>query len=205
MTDSQGSLFRYFARQENEPLPPLHLIKIGQWPSLADFQLGELKQFDEGMTSSQRSEYVRAIQCSAHGFHVAACVHFRRVFESVLAEARLQYMTANTLKDWPEFDVARTDHRIRLLRDNMPKFMSEHPHLYGILSVAVHELTEDQCAKELLLLERAIRLIVYDRVTQARIRTERAEVSRLLAQSVDAHMNPQQTSKEGNGGDKVTC
>lgn len=63
--------------------------------------------------------------------------------------------------------------------------MSEHPHLYGVPSLGMHELTEGQCADELPMLRKAIELILYDRVNEARRKRHRDAVSKLLAQSVD--------------------
>ncbi|WP_140636168.1 hypothetical protein [Methylibium rhizosphaerae] len=176
-----------FSKGALAQLDPTCLVKIGQWPSLTDFQLGNLSNFDEGMSRQQRKEFVRGTNCAAHGFFVASCVYFRRVFESVLLEARAEYMSRHNLEQWPEFDRARTDERIALLREHLPKFMSEHPHLYSVLSLGVHELTEDQCQREVPMLRSAIELIMQDRVTEVRQRRQREQVSKLLAQAIDRH------------------
>lgn len=178
-------------RLEGKKAPPdlVWLVKIGQHPSLTDFQLGDLREFEEGMTKEQRKEFVRATNSTAHGFFVAACVYFRRVFESVLKEAKIEYMKQHSKSAWPEFEQARTDERIRLLREHLPPFMSEHPELYGVLSLGVHELTEEQCAGELPMLRQAIELIMRDRVTLARQKRQRGDVAKLLAKSVDRHKN----------------
>ncbi len=163
------------------------LIKIGQYPSLTDFQIGELADFEEGMSKTERREFIRATNCTAHGFNVAACVYFRRIFESVLKEGRSGYMLQHSLTEWLEFDSARTDERIKLLRDHLPNFLTDHPQLYGLLSLGVHELSEEECAVELPMLRNAIELIFRDRVTAARHRRERQEVSKLVAQAVNRH------------------
>jgi hypothetical protein len=183
------SAFDYiqFKTGEGLELAPTLLVKVGQYPSLTDFQLGDLTEFEDGMSKQQRREFVRATNSAAHGFNVAACVYFRRVFESVLMEARDEYMTQHGLIEWLEFKDARTDERIRLLREHLPRFMSEHPQLYGVLSLGVHELTEEQCAAELPMLRKAIELIMRDRVTGARQKREREEVSKLVAQAVGRH------------------
>lgn len=183
------SAFDYiqFKTGEGIELDPTLLVKVGQYPSLTDFQLGDLTEFEDGMSKQQRREFVRATNSAAHGFNVAACVYFRRVFESVLMEARDEYMAQHGLTKWQEFKDARTDERIRMLREHLPRFMSEHPQLYGVLSLGVHELTEEQCAAELPMLRKAIELIMRDRVTGARQKREREEVSKLVAQAVGRH------------------
>jgi hypothetical protein len=85
------------------------------------------------------------------------------------------------MKDWPEFDTGRMDKKIRLLRNHLPKFVSEHSQLYGMLSIGVHELTEGQCAAELPMLRKAIELIVRDRITADRAKKERDDLSKLVA------------------------
>lgn len=176
-----------FNRGEGAKPAPTFIVKVGQHPSLTDFQLGDLTEFEDGMSKEQRREFVRATNCAAHGFNVAACVYLRRVFEGVLLEARDEYMRQHALTDWQAFRDARTDERIRLLREHLPSFMSEHPQIYGILSLGVHELTEEQCAAEMPMLRKAIELIMRDRVTAARQRREREEVSKLVAQAVNRH------------------
>jgi hypothetical protein len=143
-------------------------IKIGQSPSITDFKLGDLSEFKQGMSIEQRREFVRATNAAAHGFNVAACIYYRRVFESVLLEASKEHMSKHGMDEWPEFKVARTDERIRLVKECLPQFMSEHPQLYGVLSLGVHELSEEQCAAELPMFRKAIELIMRDRVTVAR-------------------------------------
>jgi hypothetical protein len=159
------------------------ITKVGQSPSLTDFQKGDLSGFDDAMSKEQRTEFVRAINCAAHGFSVAACVYYRRVFESVLVESRDAHMKSAGMTEWPEFRAARTDERIKLLKDELPAFLSEHPHLYGILSLGVHELSEAECAAELPMLRQAIQLIFEDRKIEMQKRKTREAVSKMISQS----------------------
>lgn len=169
----------------------VELMKVGQFPSLSDIQIGTLKQYEEGMTGQQRREFVRAINTSAHGFNVAACVHYRRVFESVLFDARDELMKETGAAKWPEFDRMRTDERISALKAYLPQFMVEHPHLYGILSKGVHELTEEECGEAMPVLRQAIELMIEDRVDAKRRAKRRALASVMLAKTVDKHKDVQ--------------
>jgi hypothetical protein len=161
------------------------LVKVGQWPSLTDFQIGDLAEFEDGMTKDQRKEFVRAINTAAHGFSVAACVYYRRIFEGVLADAKKILLAARGPDALPDFDRLRTDEKIAALRDFLPPFMAEHPHIYGILSKGVHELTEEECAAEMPTLREAIELIMHERVEEVRKQKRKGAASRLLAQSVN--------------------
>lgn len=161
-------------------------VKFGQWPSLTDFQVGNLTPLEEGLSKLQRKEFVRAINCAAHGFNVAACVYYRRVFESVMDEAREKCMEAKGMKEWPEYQSAASGERIQLLVGFLPEFMTEHPHLYRILSIGVHQLTEEDCKKEMPMLRQAMELIFEDKVAQVRKEKQRLAVSKMLSQSSSA-------------------
>lgn len=180
-------LNRMAKMDEREPLPPTKVVKVGQYPSLSDIQLGTLKDYEEGMTVQQRKEFVRAINTSAHGFNVAACVHYRRVFESVLFEARDAKLQAEGKAEWPDFEKLRTDERIAALREYLPQFMVEHPHLYAILSKGVHGLTEEECGAAMPVLRQAIELMLQDKVDAIRKERRRAAASTLLAQTANKH------------------
>lgn len=174
-------------KEEQKPLPPTVVMKIGQYPSLSDIQLGTLKEYEEGMSVQQRKEFVRAINTSAHGFNVAACVHYRRVFESVLFEARDAMMKDTGRADWPEFDRLRTDEKIAEVRAYLPQFMVDHPHLYSILSKGVHELTEEECGEAMPTLRQSIELMLQDKVDAIRREKRRQSASAMLARTVDKH------------------
>lgn len=173
------------AGHEKKPVPPTCILKIGQYPSLSDIQIGTLDEYEEGMTKQQRNEFVRAINTSAHGFNVAACVHYRRVFESILFEAREAKQTVEGMSTWPEFEGLKTTERIAALKDYLPEFMVEHPHLYSILSKGVHELTEEECGDAMPILRQSIELMIQDKVEAIRKEKRRLAASRLIAQTVD--------------------
>lgn len=163
------------------------VTKIGQFPSMTDIELGDLKEFDDSLPKAMRKEFVKAINCAAHGFSVAACVYYRRIFESILVEARDEHMRRLSLTAWPEFERGRTDERIRMLRGHLPDFVVDHPHLYGLLSKGVHELSEKDCADEMPTLRGAMELVLRDRSAKTKERKQRDDVAKLLAQATDRH------------------
>ncbi|WP_284620099.1 hypothetical protein [Aquabacterium humicola] len=172
---------------EGDTLYDRSLSKIGQHPSLTDFQLGDLGEFESAMTKTQRREFVQAINSAAHGYSVAACTYLRRVFEQLLKEARDAHIAEHGLKDWPEFRAAKTDERIKLVRDRLPAFLSEHPQLYGLLSLGVHELSDEECAREFPLLRQAIELIFTEKANAARREKARLAAQKLIDQAGDRY------------------
>jgi hypothetical protein len=159
------------------------ITKVGQYPSLRDFAAGDIKKF-ASISHSLRREFVQAINTGAHGFNVAACVHYRRVFEGLLNEVRDEHLEESGQLSWPEFDDGNTSDKIRLLGHRLPEFLREHPHLYRLLSVGVHQLSEDECAEELPVVRQAIELVLEDRVAQIEQRRRRTETQKLLADSL---------------------
>lgn len=159
--------------------------KIGQYPSLADFAAGDIEKYAI-LSHELRGEFKRAINTSAHGFNVAACVHYRRVFERILSEVRDEHLQDTEQTTWPEFDQANTEAKVKLLGDRLPDFLREHPHLYRILSIGVHQLTEEECAAEMSFLRKAIELVLEDRTSAINKRKQREELAKMLAQRADA-------------------
>ena len=77
------------------------VTKICQFPTMTDIELGDLKQFDEALSKPMRKEFIKAINCAAHGFSVAACVYYRRIFENILVEGRDDTCSGSRLRSGP--------------------------------------------------------------------------------------------------------
>lgn len=139
------------------------LIKIGQYPSLADIAIGDTSQFDKALGKNRLHELNKAIGLAAHGVGIGAYVYLRRVFESLVEEA---HDKAISKPGWIEEDYERSKmkEKVSLLRDFLPEFVVQHPEMYGILSRGVHELTEEECLKYFEALKSAILVIAEDRL-----------------------------------------
>lgn len=179
----------YEANESKEGANP-YIVKIGQNPSLADFESGDLSGLENGLTKEQRGDFLRAIRTASHGFFVAACVYYRRVFESIIDDAKQEHMKKHELEQWPEYEnTTSTADRIKLLKSELPTFLTDHPHLYKLLSIGVHTLTEQECGQEILNIRQAIEHIVRNRITLQQQEEESVALSRFLSQSVDKHTN----------------
>jgi hypothetical protein len=166
------------------------IVKIGQTPSLADFESGDLSGLEKGLTQTQRDDFVRAIRTASHGFYIAACVYYRRVFESIIEDAKQSYMSKHGLTVWSEFeDASSTADRIKLLKSELPGFLFEHPHFYKLLSMAVHTLTEKECGEEIQKIKETIEHIVRDRIIQRERADQQAALSKFISQAIDKHAN----------------
>lgn len=143
------------------------LIKVGQYPSLADFDSPDTEQYRKVLDKQDYDDLRRAIGLSAHGIGVGAFVYLRRIFENLMEEAHLE---AKGQAGWDEdlYDRGRVDEKIQLLKTHLPPAMVEMKALYPILSKGVHTLSEEVCLKHFPPLRIGIELILDQKIEQIR-------------------------------------
>lgn len=139
------------------------IIKIGQYPSLADIAIGDTSQFEKALGEKRLNELNKAIGLAAHGVGIGAYVYLRRVFESLIEEA---HSKATSKDGWSEeeYEKSRMKEKVSLLRDFLPEFIVKHPEMYSILSLGIHELNEEDCLKYFEALKSAILVIAEDKL-----------------------------------------
>ncbi len=118
--------------------------KIGQYPSVADLTVPELKEYRKVASKEDIDELKRAIGLNAHGIGVGSYVYLRRIFERMIDSAGKKAIEQNkidekTLKD------AHIEDKIRMLADYLPKSLVDNKAFYGIVSKGIHEMSEDDC------------------------------------------------------------
>jgi hypothetical protein len=69
------------------------IMKIGQYPSLADLQGVEIKKYRKTLGDAKYAEFNRAIGLSAHGVGIGAFVYLRRIFESLFKKSVLSWVS----------------------------------------------------------------------------------------------------------------
>ena len=119
--------------------------KVGQFPSVADFQIPQAQTYRKILDEEQYKEFTRGIGLAAHGVGIGSFVYLRRVFENLIEEAHTKAQAEN--KEFPneEYLKARMDEKIKMVKDYLPDFLVENRSLYAILSTGIHDLTEDEC------------------------------------------------------------
>ena len=122
------------------------IIKVGQYPALADLAIGDISKFKEVLGEARLRELNKAIGLAAHGVGIGSYVYLRRVFESLIEEA---HDKAQKKTEWneEEYRKGRMKEKVSMLKNFLPEFILQHPELYSVLSIGVHELTEEQCLK----------------------------------------------------------
>lgn len=120
-------------------------IKIGQWPSMADLAFGELKTIDRSLDPVDRSELGKALGLFSHDAAIGAFAYLRRVFERMIERAYdRQAEAGEPIKD---FSGLPMDKKVAALAGELPEMAVRNSKVFSVLSLGLHELTEEQCAK----------------------------------------------------------
>ncbi|MVT69939.1 hypothetical protein GPL21_33160 [Bradyrhizobium pachyrhizi] len=154
--------------------------KVGQFPTQADIELGNVAELRKVATGEDAAELVRAIGLAAHGVGIGAFVYLRRVFERVI---RRRFGEVREARGWPEnaLEGKRMDECIEMMRDHLPDFLVKNRRLYGILSLHIHELTEDDCRDFFDVAIKSIKFILRDEQRKREEEAERRELQAAIA------------------------
>lgn len=150
--------------------------KVGQWPSLVMTLAGETQRYRSGLTDHDRKEYSSAVMLAAHGNHIAAFVHLRRIFENLIEKRFTDY---KAIDGWPDDALKgkRMDEKIKFLSTHLPSFLVEHSQIYSILSVGIHSLTEEDCEIHFDVVRKGILMVLEEDKELRRVLEERSALS----------------------------
>lgn len=145
--------------------------KIGQTPPLADLAMPDLRKYRAVLGDERFRELTRAIGLATHGVGVGAFVYLRRIFESLIEDARSD---ASKAADWDNdaYLSSRMAEKIVMLKGHLPEFLVENKALYSVLSVGVHTLSEEECLNAFPVVRLGIELIL-DGLLEQRERLEK--------------------------------
>lgn len=140
--------------------------KIGQYPSLADLNTYDVRQYSAVLSKGDFREFTKAIGLAAHGVGVGSFVYLRRIFENLVDAA---YQIAKTDSGWDEdaYQNGRMAERIQLLAGHLPEFLVENRSMYKILSQGIHELTENECLAAFPVVKMGIELVLDEKLAAA--------------------------------------
>jgi hypothetical protein len=141
------------------------LTKIGQFPSMADFSIGEIQQYRKALNESDMKSLSTAIGLHAHGVGAGAFIYLRRIFESLVEQAHVQALTD---PDWDEdaYKLMRMAERLQALKLHLPEVLVRNSSLYSILSEHLHSLSEDECLANFEVVLQGIFVIADERLVQ---------------------------------------
>ncbi|WP_404426096.1 hypothetical protein [Thalassospira australica] len=122
------------------------LVKVGQFPSIADLHSGDLSKYRIVLDKESSSEFYKANGLSAHGVGVGAFVYLRRVLERMVSTRAENAISAGVV-DRAQYEGARFAEKIKMLEGWLPDILVNNTKVYSILSKGVHELEEQECLK----------------------------------------------------------
>lgn len=159
-----GDVLRYFCAYDSNSK---NLLKIGQFPSVAEIHIHEIKQYNKLLPQEKLKEFTRAIGLAANGVGIGSFVYLRRIFEFLIYQAYQKAITESNVTE-SEFQKARMDNKIDLLKNYLPSFLAEHKELYSVLSIGIHELDENTCLQHFDTLRVGIEIILDEKVEELR-------------------------------------
>jgi len=151
--------------------------KIGQFPSVADFQIPQAKKYRKILGENQYKELTRGIGVAAHGVGIGSFVYLRRIFENLIDEAHVKSQAEDEKFSNEEYLAARMDDKIKMVKNYLPEFLVENRSLYAILSKGIHDLSEDECLKYFDTVKIGIEQILDEKIIQKE-RVEKAMKAR---------------------------
>lgn len=160
--------------------------KIGQLPSKLDLVSKGIRKYQK-LAPNDAKELHSAAICTSSGFHVAAFVYLRRVFERRL---EIAHDAAKSDTGWDEstYDPQmRMADRIKSLQNHLPEFLVTNRKIYSILSKGIHELTEEECRDAFSTMEVGITLILDEELEKKAREAKLASVENDLAKLHEKH------------------
>lgn len=155
------------------------LIKVGQFPSVADIHIGQVKQYDKVLEKPILREFTKAIGLAANGVGIGSFVYLRRIFENLVFQAFDEAKKDGAAID--HFESLRMEEKIKVLKGYLPSFIVENNSVYGILSKGIHELTEEDCLAYFDCMRQSIELILDERLEQLEKKKKMAEVKKTIS------------------------
>lgn len=143
------------------------ITKVGQFPSVADFQIPQVENYRKILNEELYKEFTRGIGLSAHGVGIGSFVYLRRIFEKLIEEAHIKaYMELKEKFDNKLYENTKMNEKIKLLKDYLPEFLVDNSSLYSILSKGIHELSEDECLQYFETVKIGIEQILDEKIIQ---------------------------------------
>lgn len=133
--------------------------KVGQFPTIADLEISQLKKYSKVFNKNDKRELVKAIGLASNGVGVGSFVYLRRIFENLIIK---HYEIARQAPEWndDEYQKSRMAEKIGMLKDFLPEFVVKNKQIYSIVSKGIHELEEQECLEYFPVIKDAIILIL---------------------------------------------
>jgi hypothetical protein len=152
--------------------------KIGQSPQHAELAAGRLKAISKIAAKIDVLELRRAVGLRGYDVSIGAFVYLRRVFERIIDRAWKSASDAGEVL--PDPMSLRMGEKVKALSDHLPEIVVSNANVYGILSLGLHELTEEDCARAYPVVEESIIAMLED----AHAHVQKKKRDKLLAANI---------------------
>lgn len=158
----------------------MEIQKIGQFPSLADIENNKHEIHRKNMSPIDSKELYKAIGLAAHGVGIGSFVYLRRIMERIIME---KFNENKGMKGWNEqqFESKRIGERIEFLKEYLPEFLVSNKKIHSILSLGIHQLSEEQCIAIFNVLKRSIIYILEEDIRKKERLTSHQELENAIA------------------------
>lgn len=156
------------------------LTKVGQYPSVADLHINEIKKYNKLLGPDKQREFTRAMGLAANGVGIGSFVYLRRIFEFLISNAKDEGINAGEIKE-ESFIKLRMDEKINTLKKYLPDFLVENRKMYLILSKGIHELEEDECLQYFDTLRVGIEIILDEKLEELKKKSKIAEAKKKIS------------------------
>ena len=160
----------------------ISVSKVGQYPSIADFHIGQIHKYNKVLPKDKMREFTKAIGLAANGVGIGSFVYLRRIFEHLVFEALEAAKVRNERFDVAAFNAARMNEKIQMLSGILPDFLVENHTIYGILSKGIHELSEEDCKKYFSILRESIEMILDEKLEAYQKESKKKSIKQTLSQ-----------------------
>ncbi len=136
------------------------LEKIGQFPSIATISQANIKKYQKVLINDYK-DLNRAIGLFSHGIGIGSFVYLRRILENLIEE--IHELEKNNNKEWDEekYIKKRFGEKVKLFESHFDKKLIElFQPLYSILSLGVHQLSEETCLDYFPIMKDVIEIIL---------------------------------------------
>lgn len=134
------------------------IIKIGQYPSVADLIIPEIAKY-KAVLGTQYREFSKAVGLFAHGIGIGSFVYLRRIIENLVFD-KYNEVAEDLEIPKEEFERLKFDQKIETLKDHLPEVLVSNKNVYGIVSKGIHELSEEECREMFPYIKAGIELIL---------------------------------------------
>jgi hypothetical protein len=156
------------------------IIKIGQYPSVADLVTPEIAKY-KAILGKQYREFSKAVGLFAHGIGIGSFVYLRRIIENLVFDKYNQVADELGLSK-EDFEHLKFDIKIETLKDYLPKVLVTNKNVYGIVSKGVHELSEEECREMFPYIKAGIELVLDDLLAEKERKEKEKVFEKFVAQ-----------------------